>query len=322
MSATATAIVSTPGGGPAGNGYVKFTYNLPPGAPNPQFPANNGVVDTTIANLFQWINSFPEPGDTATAFDLQYRVVGAGSWTAIARQTTSNTFYNMPSGTFVGGNQYEWQVRTVGSKSGNAGAWSSSFFFLATAPPPAPTVIDPVAGQIESSVMISATWNDPGSAQRYQIVVVGDIAGAPDLATIYADTGAVLSGNNFGLVGPMPAGSYPAHVRIRYMTGSVWSAYTDVLVGMQLIGPNAPVVSAVANNLFGTITVSVANPIGGSAPPASSNDIYRSSPYDAEIRVATGVAVNGNWTDYTPGSGVPYTYRAVAIGSNGVGTSS
>jgi hypothetical protein len=58
------------------------------------------------------------------------------------------------------------------------------------------------------------------------------------------------------------------------------------------------------------------------AVPVNHNNIYRSSAYDPEIRVATGLPVNATWTDYTPANGILYTYRAVAVASTGAEASS
>jgi len=63
-----------------------------------------------------------------------------------------------------------------------------------------------------------------------------------------------------------------------------------------------------------TIYDSIANPTGATT---SYMNIYRSSAAEEEIRLATLWTPGADFTDYLPASGVDYTYRVEAVGTNG-----
>lgn len=80
-------------------------------------------------------------------------------------------------------------------------------------------------------------------------------------------------------------------------------------------GNNAPLVVGTAAIALGPLT------IGATGPPlVLYNDVFRyvtaNGPSTA-YRVATQVPPNGYWVDYSPASGVDYTYFSVAIGVSG-----
>lgn len=324
LHASFTATTLTAGGGPvttpaATDGVVAISYISPPAAPNPATPGTGSNQDATAIIALSWTNpATPEAGDTITAFDVQYRVVGTPNWTAVTRQVTANTFYNLPANTFVPGAAVEWQVRSVGSMSGNAGPWSQSFFFNPIAPPDAPNVTLPVAAQAVTVSPINSRWDIVTGQQQFQVRRTS--ATVP--GTIYWDSGPIVSNVNYYNGIPFTAAVRTEHVQVRVMVNGLWSGWSDTSVNVNIAPPNAPTLNAVADNSTASILVTITNPGGGGNPAAVYNDLYRSSPYDSEIRIATLLAVNGAFLDYTPGHNVPYTYRAVAIAANGAGASS
>lgn len=120
--------------------------NLAPNAPTLTAPVGGASFDRTAAKTFTWTISDPDVGDTQSAYDLQYRLVGGSSWTTVSA-TTSTASRTFAGYTFPAGN-YEWQVRTYDSH-GEVGPWSSSGLFTASTPPPnAPTLTAPPVGAI------------------------------------------------------------------------------------------------------------------------------------------------------------------------------
>jgi hypothetical protein len=321
-----TGVVHTIGGSTFGNGQVVLTYNMPPNAPSPQAPTNNTGHDVTQPTIFQWLNSFNETGDAATAFDIQYRIVGASTWTAIPKQTSAGVQYTVAANTFVAGNLYEWQVRSYGQKSGTAGPWSASARFTATAPPAAPTIAHPVTGEIINATAYNIVWTPVIGQQAFRLIIYGDDGtGAKDLTNVIFDSGLVAGDHGGDNLWPVifATGNYAAHVVLYVVVGGVNSPATDLYITTAINPPQQPVIVATANNASGSITIGILNPTTETwRPVAVSNDIYRSAPGEPEIRVATGVPVNGNWVDYTPASKIVYTYRAVAIAVSGAGASS
>jgi hypothetical protein len=310
--AGATGVVNTSGGATTiGSGQVVLTFNQPPKAPNLIFPINNVSLASTAVQLFQWANSFNEVGDTATGFDLRYRLVGGPTWTTLAHVVSAASQYSFAANTFATGT-YEWQVRSRGSVSGNDGPWSASGVFSVIAPPAAPTVVTPAASEFIGNVLYTVTWNSVDGQEAYEVMIMDET-----LAVSLYDVLNENSSDNFATV-TFPSESYPANVLVRVRVFGLWSAWTTVAVLVLIVPPVTPTLIAIPHGNDGTtprITVSITNPAG--SPVALYNDLYRSSAYDPEIRVAAGLAPNATWIDYTPANGIVYTYRAVAVSSNG-----
>lgn len=318
VKSTATGVKHTQGG-TTGSGKVVFTYNMPPNAPKLASPIGK-AIDVTQPIIFQWTNSFVETGDASIAFDLHYRVQGTSAWTAVAKQTTAGVQYTMAANTLVAGNTYEWQVRSYGSKSGTAGAYSASGIFSATSPPAAPVLVHPAANEIITNTQYMVTWTpSSGGQQSYRVIVYGDDGtGAEDLTNVIYDSG-LIGGDSGGASNQLitlPTGDRALHFAVSVSVGGLAGPSSNVYATTSIEPPQSPVVVATPGT--GVITLSITNPTTDkSLPPAAYNDIYRSSPGKAEIRVATGVTLNGTWTDYTPASGILYTYRVASVATTG-----
>lgn len=322
-----TGGVETRGGGAAAqtHGSASVTYNQPPNAPTPAAPANNAWLDRALAQTFTCVPSDPDVGDTATAADFQYRVVGSPTWTVTAAAAPNS--HTVAANTFVNGSQYEWQFRTYDS-AGVVGPWSPSRFFRATvAPASAPTITSPTAGSNLQGNNTPFNWTTPTTQASYEIQVNPDSAGSANTAVVQADTSEVVSASHSANVdvGAVTNGqSY--HVRIRYSehAGSgIWSPWADN--GAQLINyspPNAPTVVLTPNPATAAVSVVITNPAGGSA--AVSNDVYRTDLGNAgaEVRIATGVPVNGTFVDRFATFNSQLRYRVVAFNAFGAFTSS
>jgi hypothetical protein len=226
--------------------------------------------------------------------------------------------------TFVADNQYEWQVRSTGQKSGTQGPWSASAFFTATAPPPAPTVIHPAAGEIITNTQYNVTWTLIPGQQSFHLIIYGDDgAGALDPTMIIFDSGVVGGDHGGDNVWPVvwPTGDMAFHVALSVIVGGVSSPASNVYGVTSISAPQAPTFFLTAIPASGAIGVYITNPTTDTSRPAAAhNDVYRSAPGEDEIRVATNVAVNGNWIDWTPASKVVYTYRVSAVAVTGAAT--
>ena len=102
--------------------------NAAPNAPTQNTPVNNATLDLALTNRFAFTPLDPDAGDTQTKFDLQYQIVGSGSWTLVS-QPTANGYWDAPPNTFIV-NNYEWQVRTYDA-AGLVGPYSASRLFTA-----------------------------------------------------------------------------------------------------------------------------------------------------------------------------------------------
>lgn len=299
---------------------VLLTHNRAPNAPTLTAPANTAHLDRAAPQTFAWTFSDPDVGDTQSAFTLRYRVAGTTTWTTISRTTTPTSNYTIAGGTFSA-NRFEWQVRTA-DRLGSVGSWSSSKFFVAATKPTAPTITAPTSGATLSAPAQTATWS-ASSQTAYQVRRVKDLTGAATTGTIYFDSGQVTSSTVRSLGLTFSVNSRFEHVQVRVKRSGIWSTYADVRVHVSYTAPAAPtLVTATPSAITGSILITHHNPTPtGTQPTVSFVNIYRSSATQPEIRLAINVTPNANFTDYLPASGVAYTYRVEAVGSNGATTS-
>jgi hypothetical protein len=274
---------------------------------------------------FAWTFSDPDPGDSQSAFDLQYRLVGAGTWTTVSG-ATPNAFYDFAASTFTAGN-YEWQVRTYDSQ-GVVGPFSPSSFFTAATAPPAPTITAPVNG---STVPNTAplTWSAPNQTD-YQWRRVADNAGAANTGVVYYDSGDVVDATTRSVTVAFDTNNRWEHLQVRIKNASLWSTWADARVQVSYTQPTTPTFTMTPDPTTATRTLTITNPAPGTGVPATAyNDVYVRTaasstvadtyrPYSATgTRIGTALATNTPFIDRTPaGSPVVYEYRVVSVASN------
>lgn len=97
-------------------------------------------------------------------------------------------------------------------------------------------------------------------------------------------------------------------------------------ITIDYIEPATPAVTVAPIPLKGIIRATIANPTpGGGQPAVDHNDVYRRLASDLSgsgIRIATLVANNGIYDDWTPTSRTEYSYRVIVYGNNGTQASS
>lgn len=159
-----------------------FTNETPgiataPNAPTGLNPAGI-VIDPSVDNQFSWTYNTTD-GSGQVGYELQWRLVGAGSWTAAGGDTASgSSSKTMALGTFTDGTQIEWQVRTrggdVGNDSDHANDWSPwsspatvSIALTPILPDPikVPMQLDLFTGKMEASFTANELRDYVGRAQ-------------------------------------------------------------------------------------------------------------------------------------------------------------
>jgi predicted outer membrane repeat protein len=85
----------------------------PPAAPTSLDP-DGIIINPRNAKTFSWVHN-PTDSSAQTAFQIQYRVIGAGAWTTMAKVTSSVQSTTIAATTFTDNSSYEWQVRTWGA---------------------------------------------------------------------------------------------------------------------------------------------------------------------------------------------------------------
>lgn len=279
-----TAGSTTAGGGAASgqNGSVMVTYNQPPNAPALNTPPAGNYIDPSLPLALSWTFSDPDVTDSQQAASVQYRALGAGSWTDLQLIGTPSTAQTatIPAGTLTAGTTYEWRVAT--SDGTTTGPYSASSQFTASNPPAAPTITAPLSQVTANPVTVA--WTTPGAQVAYQVRLVADNgSGVAVTGTVYSDTGAVSSASQSVPVGigTAPNGG-SLHVQVRHQQNpGLWSAWADSGVESINVGqPGVPTLVLSAAN--GAITVAVTNP---STPNVtSSQDLYRTDIGQVDLR--------------------------------------
>jgi hypothetical protein len=277
-------------------------------------PISSVSVDYALTQRFQWIFSDPDSGDSQSKFDLQYRVVGAGSWTSISG-TTPNNFYDLPASTLVA-NNYEWQVRTYDS-IGTVGPWSTSGFFTAATAPASISITAPISGATVPQAP-TFTWSAPAQTS-YQFRRARDIAGAVDTSTIYYDTGEVVDIPTRSIVLNLETNNRYEWLQVRIKNSGLWSAWVGIRVLVSYTQSAPGLISAVGDDATGSLAITTTAVLVGGLPIPIFVDIYVKAVGVSGFgdRIATNQFPTGTFVWHTPISGTGYEMRSLTTADNG-----
>lgn len=297
--------------GSTGYASTDFWTDRPPNAPLLISPAVGANVDFTQAATFTWSFSDPDAGDTQTQADVQYRIVGSGTWIVVSAAATSVQTWTAAANTFSGGN-YEWQVRTY-DIAGTVGPWSPSGTFTTASAPAAPTGIAPT-GTI-TTLPITFTWSSTGAETGYQYQLQSDLSGAPDPNGIFYQSGTIVDSSKSAVVTAyLP--SQKQWISIRYYTyDGIWSSWTSSYYTIQIPAPEAGFITATPNNDAGTITLDMSFPTYGvqTAQLTLSRDAQDGSD---PIQLYSGIPIT-SYIDRFPAANVLYAYTMEQVASYG-----
>lgn len=275
-----------------------FETAATPLVPTPISPTGNAPVDRTAAILLQLAHNGASADvlDAQTDAQVRHRKVGSGSWTTVSSLDTG-TSTSIAANTYSDGDQVEWQAMTYAD--GIAGPWSDSALFTAKTPPTDPVVTAPSAHSTVETASVTLTWSHAGQVM-YRARVVGDKAGDPDTATVYADSGAVTSAATTVTLN-VSINHLGAHVQlqVRDTTTGLWSHWVDVPVTFEWAGPPKPKVTLATDEKRGCITVTVTSPDPVDPEPTADRiDIYliELGVRRFEVSLAPGEA----WTYWVP----------------------
>jgi hypothetical protein len=281
---------------------------------NPAAPtalAIKAAADATEGIALAWQHN-PVDGTAQTAYEVQYRVVGAGSWSTTGKITSTTQGRTFAAGTFANGNTYELQVRTWGqyATAPAYSPWSATKTFLASARPTAtissPADLDTLTGP--SATVGWAYYDAESTAQSARKVTLYAADGTTVLwtQTVSDDAGSATIGYVLS-----DGATYVIGVMVRDADG-LWSAEDAVTVDVDYTAPMQPALSAVFDPETGSVAITIDNPApSGGEPAVVSNTVHRITGGLAEV-VSDGVGPNGTVTDYMPALGVVNTYRVVA----------
>lgn len=298
-----------------------ITYLQPPTIPTVTntTPNNTGVAgefDYSSFISFGWAFSSLAPGQTQTRFDIRYSSNGGSTWTVLTESGSSLQYYQFDPFFFTAGTTYDVQVRVYDS-SGTPSGYSSSVVFEAVELPGAPTITAPTAGSNITTTTFTVSWTIPtiNAQSKYEVVITDDDG------NILLDSGTVTSATKSYSATLTFSESENVNIRVRYQTtagGTVWSSFAQITAFLNLDPPDVPSVMIGADDESGAISLVITN--GDTSGNATVyNDVYRTDITNglAEIRIATQVAPNSTYVDYTPGSGIFYAYRVRAYSAEG-----
>ncbi|MCU1677270.1 MAG: hypothetical protein JWM93_2028 [Frankiales bacterium] len=307
----------------AGHGQVVLTP-VTPNSPTLVTPSTGETLNAGTAQRFSWSPSFPITGDTQSGFDLRYRPIGAPSW-AVIHGDTPNALADVTAGTFAASGDYEWQVRTYESL-GAVGPYSASGFFSTAPPPPGPVITAPVNNSTVGLSTGAVTWSTAGQ-MSFQVRKVADSGGTAVESTVYVDSGELVSTSDRSYALTFPVNNRPEHIQVRVKSGGLWSPWSSVRVDVAYTAPAAPTVTVTPDNGSDgqftpvrppTISVAQSHPTPiGTQPAVTAVDVLRSTAGGPLELIAAAVPPSATFIDYTPASGVDYTYVVRAYGANG-----
>jgi hypothetical protein len=293
--------------------------NVAPNAPTLTSMAAGGTIDRANVNRASHAFSDPNAGDSQSAFDIRYRLVGSPTWTTV-NVPLPNQFYDFPASSLAAGD-YERQVRTYDAL-GVDGPWSASGFFTAADAPAGPTITSPTNGSTVDAVA-DLVWST-SDQDSYQWRRVADDAGSPDTDTIYADSGEVPNAETRSAPLAFAVNNRTEHLQVRVKFDSLWSEWVSVAVDVSYTPPPVPEVVLSADPATASLLVMITNPAPEDDDPAAAyNDIYIDDG-SGEERKAMQQPANTPWRYWTPVSGRDYAgaVRVVAVAANGTSSSS
>lgn len=292
--------------------FDKIVLNQPPNAPILDTRTNFDAMDNAV---FSWTYSDPDPSDLQSAYQLEIIDVGTGSTvydTGKVESTTSS--HTLPAETLINNKQYQWRVKTWDS-SDVEGPYSDYLSFY-TSLKPSVTITNPADSSIVPTSNITVEWSfsDPESEGQsaYQVELLDNAD------TVIEDTGKVSSTSaRSKTLSTTLQNNTTYKVRV-----TVWDA-KDVAslsathtFNVAYTPPTKPTVSTTKG--AGFITLTITNPTPqGSEPNVTYNSVYRRKQGETTWqRIATNIAENGSFNDYTPASGQVYEYYVRAHGEN------
>lgn len=294
-------------------GTLYSAYSAPSGtvqlltAPNAPSGLTGGVFDATGTVPVTWVHN---PVDTTaqTAYEVQYRVQGAPSWSTTGTVLSSSAGRTFSANTFVNGTSIEYQVRTKGQHP-DWSPWSASQVFVLTAKPVATLVVPNADAYPVSAPYIDVEWSyfdAEGKGQAQYRVSLYDAADT----LLRAQTG--VGGATSARIEYLLEDGLSYRVALTVWDGDgLASDEVTYTIDVAYALPTVPVLDVTFDTGTGMATLAVTNPEPTTEPDVVYNAVYRRLGTEAWVLLGE-VGPNGNMTDYTAPVGVEVAYRVEA----------
>lgn len=263
FTAAAAGVVSVGGA----SGDASWTGLVVPSLPGPAVPTlvaptSGQQVVSAAATALSWVHN-STVGGVQTAYRVQVRAVGAGSWSYVAADgTLSGSVQTVTSaagsasinaGLLTAGTSHEWTVSTQ-----EAGVWSATAAVGTFVPVASPSVSSVSVSSPLGTLAPAVSWSASagvGVLTAFQVAVTPS-GGSPD-APLY-DSGVQVGA---GSAWTVPArsdwtngGSYKAWVRVA-QAGGLWSPWVSGSFTVSWTAPAAPAAVTVAQGSPPVVTI-------------------------------------------------------------------
>ena len=233
-----------------------------PNAPTNLAPA---VADTTEANPLTWRHN-PVDGTAQASFQVQHRLLGAGTWTVVAAVTSTASSWTLPAGTYSNGQTVEWQVRTKGQHVDWSAYSATATVKMSTRPVFGWATPDASPTHDSSQLTATATYFDAESTAltgwRIRVKLAGALVASYEGSTtpIAATTSGLADGATYTWEGEARDGD------------GLWSDTETATKTIAYAPPDLPVVTVTWDRDTASAAIHVANP--ATSPAAILNEVY------------------------------------------------
>lgn len=218
-------------------------FNTAPNAPTLTAPADGSALNRQQDQVFAWQFNDPDPGDSQSAYNFAYRLVGATTWTETGWVALTSSQHVVSAGTFAAGD-YEWRVYTKDAQ-GEPSPPSATGFFTAGDPPPAPSITDPANNATIGTDEYTVVWSTPDQ-DAYRLRVL-------DGTVVVYDTGQVNSATARSRVVAFPDNNVTRIIELTVLSGGLWSPASTVTVTVSYTPPPVPWVTATPVDVGGGV---------------------------------------------------------------------
>lgn len=289
-------------------------FNFKPDAPLDLGPADDVVLDANTALTFPWEFSDPDPADSQSKADFEYRLESAATWNV--RTVGTSESWSFAAGALAPG-RYLRRIRTY-DVQGVASDYSPTRYFYIANKPSGLAITAPGNGSTIASSSSAVKWSVPTSQQAFRVLQV-----AADGTTVLQDSGEVVStsAREYPLV--FPVNNRDEQIWVQYKSGGLWSDWTKISVRAAFTPPPTPSGSALSDAEFARIAVYLTAPAPtGDQPAISSYKLERRAMPRGEDPgpwkvVGLEIPPNVVWFDEAAAPNEWFAYRVTAKGANG-----
>lgn len=284
---------------------------------NPLAPTNLAPASTARdldeGVTLSWQHN-PVDGSPQTAYEIEHRLQGAGSWDTTGKVNSSDSSGIALPGSYANGDTVEWRVRTWGLYD-NAPAyseWSTAALIILSARPTAVIQYPEADTPVETSSLTVewAFYDAEGGDQAQWRATLLDA----NSAVLEVLTGATADETATFIHGLADGSTYTVRVEVRDEDG-LWSVPgAEVTFDVIYALPVPPEIAGIYDPDTGSTIITIDNfEPGEDEVETVSNELWVSDDEETWYLLAEGIPPSTTVVDYIPRLGRPTYYRAVAI---------